>query len=194
MGLVVSNILDMLDASGEEAVGLYLSTFSCPLNREIELYIQNRAIDFARRKLSITYVVSDDADGEILGYFALTHKAIEIAGRGLSNTTKKKLERYSRFDKTAETYTASAFLLAQVGKNYGIDAKRRIRGKELMEYANDILVDIQRRIGGGIVYLDCEDNPKLTAFYENEVKFKPFGERYSEEEGIRYLQYMRLLG
>lgn len=194
MGLVVNNILDMLDASGEEAVGLYLSTFSCPLNREIEFYIQNRAIDFARRKLSITYVISDEADGEILGYFALAHKAIEIAGKYLSNTTRKKLERYSSFDKTTETYTASAFLLAQIGKNYSTNASRRIRGKELMGYANDILADIQRRIGGGIVYLDCEDNPKLTAFYEKEVKFKHFGERHSGEEGIRYLQYMRFLG
>ena len=63
----------------------------------------------------------------------------------------------------------------------------------MMEYAIDILMDIQHRIGGGLVYLDAEDRTKLRAFYEEEAKFKYFGERVSETDGIRYLQYMRLL-
>ena len=92
-----------------------------------------------------------------------------------------------------DTYTISAFLLAQFGKNYSVDDGKRIRGSELMDCAMDVLIDIQHRIGGSVVYLDAEDRPKLISFYEKKVEFKRFGERYSDGDGVRYLQYMRLL-
>lgn len=56
---------------------------------------------------------------------------------------------------------ASAFLIAQFEKNYGVDNGKRISGGQLMEIANDILVNIQRQISAGIIYLDCEDSEKL---------------------------------
>ena len=59
-----------------------------------------------------------------------------------------------------------------------------------MDVANDILVNIQRQIGGGIIYLDCEDIEKLKNFYVSE-NFQMFGERFSEEDNQKYLQYMR---
>jgi hypothetical protein len=106
---------------------------------------------------------------------------------------KKKLSRHARYDQDTGTFTASAFLLAQFGKNYAIDQGKRISGREMMEYAIDILMDIQHRIGGGVIYLDAEDRVKLRDFYENEANFKLFGERLSETDGMKYLQYMRLL-
>ena len=163
------------------------------MNPEIEDFIHGKAIDFAKRKLSITYLLTDVDDGQLLGYFTLTHKAIDIVGSLLSNSAKKKLSRHARYDQDTDTYTASAFLLAQFGKNYAIDHGNRITGREMMEYAIDILTDIQHRIGGGVVYLYAEDRAKLKEFYETEANFKLFGERLSETDGIKYLQYMRLL-
>lgn len=190
MTIDIANILDMMDLGGEEQIKPYLQTFSCPMNHEIENFIWHKAIDFARRKLSITYLVNDLDDGQILGYFALTHKAIVISNARLSNTSRKKLERFARLDKVTGDYMASAFLIAQFGKNYGVDDGKRLTGSRLMGLANDILVDIQRRIGGGVIYLDCEDKDKLKQFYFN-VNFRPFGERFSEEDEQKYLQYMR---
>lgn len=89
------------------------------------------------------------------------------------------------------SYSASAFLLAQIGKNYGIDHGRRITGDTLIGYANNIMEDIQRRIGGSIIYLDCEDNQHLKNFYIDKNHYKIFGERYSNSDGIRYLQMIR---
>lgn len=87
---------------------------------------------------------------------------------------------------------ASAFLLAQFGKNYGVENGERINGSEMMKYVNLVLRDIQRRIGGGIVYLDCEDTPKLKNFYAGE-NFKEFADRFSSEDERRYIQFMRFL-
>ena len=186
MNLQTINILDELKDDDEIKLMEDLSLFSCPINPAIENFIKNRAIDFARRKLSITYLVIDSKDGQILGYFALTHKAVLIPNVGLSNTSRRKLERFARLDRATGDYMASAFLIAQFGKNYGVDNGMRITGKQLMDVANDILVNIQRQIGGGIIYLDCEDNEKLQQFYINE-NFHKFGERFSDEEEQKYL-------
>ena len=45
-----------------------------------------------------------------------------------------------------------------------------------MDDAFEILGRVQRDIGGGIVYLECEDRPKLLGFYQNDKnRFKIFG-------------------
>ena len=162
---------------------------------EIDNFIKKNAIDFAKRRVSITYLISDAADGALLGYFTLTHKSIIIVDvAGLSNTSKKKLAKYARLerDREIENYAVSAFLLAQFGKNYGLDKARRISGSEMMQIVMSVLLDIQRRIGGGIVYLDCEDTPKLKDFYLSE-NFKEFSDRFSAEEGQKYIQFLRFL-
>ena len=189
--LQIMNILDVLEYDGEKTLIKRLSTFSCPVNPEIENFIKLNALNFARRKLSISYLVFDEKDGQILGYFTLAHKAIEIRNENMSNTTLRKLSSHARLDTDANSFTASAFLLAQIGKNYGVDHGRRITGHELIGYANDIMADIQHRIGGGIIYLDCEDKQKLKNFYINANHYKIFGERYSNSDGIRYLQMIR---
>ncbi|MBQ7219604.1 MAG: hypothetical protein IJS28_01345 [Synergistaceae bacterium] len=137
-------------------------------------------------------MVSDPTDGALLGCLALTHKAVLLPSEGFSNTFRKKLERFARPDPASGEYMASAFLVAQLGKNYGLDNGTRITGHELMSIVNDILVSIQHQIGGGIVYLDCEDIDTLKRFYDTE-SFQKFGERFSPEEDQQYIQYMRVL-
>ncbi len=86
----------------------------------------------------------------------------------------------------------SAFLLARLEKNYAVEINEYISGKQMMRLVNDILLDIQRRIGGGVSYLDCEDNPKLKNFYAGE-NFKEFADRFSSEDERKYIQFMRFL-
>lgn len=192
MKIKVTNILDSLDTIGEEALKLELLKFVSAKNPEIETFLREKAIDFAKQKLSITYILSDLEDGAILGYFTLTHKSVMINSEILSKTAKKRLMKYARLDRETGNYMASAFLLAQFGKNYGVENGERINGSEMMKYVNLVLRDIQRRIGGGIVYLDCEDTPKLKNFYAGE-NFKEFADRFSSEDERRYIQFMRFL-
>ncbi|MCI9020490.1 MAG: GNAT family acetyltransferase [Eubacterium sp.] len=187
----ILNILDVLEYDGEKKLNDRLSAFSCPANMEIDHFLKVNALNFAKRKLSITYLIFDENDGQILGYFTLAHKAIEIKNDNLSNTTRRKISSYARLDSDTNSFTVSAFLLAQIGKNYGVDNGTRIIGNELIGYANDIMADIQHRIGGGIIYLDCEDRPHLKNFYVQKNHYKVFGERFSHSDGIRYLQMVR---
>ena len=192
MEIRVINILDGVEELGEEAMKSDLSYFESEKNPEIEEFIREKAIEFAKRKLSITYLITDVADGAILGYFTLTHKSVILSGEGLSRTFQKKLAFFARRDRDTGNYVVSAFLLAQLGKNYAVKPDRRISGKRMLEIVNTILLDVQRRIGGGVLYLDCEDNPKLKSFYSGE-NFKEFADRFSSEDERKYIQFMRFL-
>ena len=90
------NILDMIGAIGEAKLKQCLSDFSCPINPEIEYFLTNNAIEFAKKKLSITYFVVNGL-GKIVAIFTLAHKPIEIGTVGLSNSKRKKISRYILF-------------------------------------------------------------------------------------------------
>ena len=48
------NILDMMKMYGEDSCKAVLSTFMCPLNLDVEDFIQNKAVEFARQRIAIT--------------------------------------------------------------------------------------------------------------------------------------------
>ena len=200
MNYTVWNILDLMKYTEEAKVIDLLSGFSCKqivdgnpvsLNDDIEKFIKSSALQLAKQKTSVSYIISDNDDAALLGYFTIAHKPIEIPASGLSKTTVRIMNRYAIPDEEKNSYTISAFLIAQFGKNYAVDNGTRISGKEMMSIVNKELIDLQHRIGGGIVYLDCEANAKLINFYENEG-FRLFGERISRHDGKRYLQYMKI--
>lgn len=87
------NILDMVDAIGEDAVKNILSDFSCHKNFEIENYVKKNALEFAKRKMSITYLVVDE-EGNLVAFFALTHKAVQLTNEGLSGSMRKKIRYF----------------------------------------------------------------------------------------------------
>lgn len=188
----IYNIYELIDTVGEEPLQSILSQFSCPMNAEIENFVKHRAIDFAKRKAAVTYLITND-DGNVAAMFALTHKAVSISGESLSKSTLKRLSRYAQHDPATNTYTTSAFLIAQFGKNYA-NGELNISGDYMMGCALKTISSAQRLIGGGVVYLECEESiPRLREFYSNEHnQFVEFGRRQADD-GIVYLQMMRII-
>ncbi len=185
------NLLKFIDSEGEDAARAVLSAFICGKNKEVESFVRYQAIDFAKRKISMTYLIFDE-EGNLLAIFILTHKAIDISGDTLSNTARKRLKRFSTIDESTNSYTTSAFLIAQLGKNYANGLDQRIRGDEIMDCVFTILEEVQSMIGGGIVYLECEDKPQLLSFYRNgKYRFFDFPTRYSADESTKYIQLLR---
>ena len=186
----VVNILDLINTVGESEVSKALLSFECDKNKEIEKYLHNNAIDFSKRKISVTHLVLDN-NANIVGYFALTHKPMRIPTNLLSNTAKKKIERWTKLDDATNSYDASAFLIAQFGKNSALNTN--ISGNTMMDMAISILHAVQKQVGGGIVFLECECNDKLLDFYQNENnKFIVYGERFSETDNVTYKQLLKL--
>lgn len=185
------NILDMIDSIGEDKVNRILSDFSCPKNDEIEAFVKKNALDFAKKKMSVTHLVVNE-QGELAAIYTLAHKAVEISDAGLSSSIRRKLRRYAQLDEKSKSYTVSAFLIAQFGKNYSLE-RIDLNGVRLMEKAFETLSKVQREVGGGVAYLECENKPKLLSFYENDYnRFRVFGERYSGTDSVQYIQLLRL--
>ena len=81
----VVQILDLENIIGEDALNEILSDFSCPMNDEIENFLKCNAVDFARKKMSVTHLVFDE-DGQFVAFFTLTHKPESVMASGLSKT------------------------------------------------------------------------------------------------------------
>lgn len=192
MNAKIINILDLIETIGEEEVQSILSDFSCPLNAEIEKFVWENSIDFAKRKMSITFLVFAE-DGLLVGIFALTHKAIELDARQMSGTIRKKMNRFAYLDDNTGCYMVSAFLIGQFGKNFHESIENGIEGNELMKSVMTKLLSVQHEVGGGVIYLDCEEKEQLLSFYGNEVnRFRRCGEHVSKTDGMRYVRMMRL--
>ena len=190
-GYKTINILDMIDAVGEDEVNNILSDFSCPKNDEIENFVKKNAVDFAKRKMSVTHLVLND-DCALIAIFTLIHKALELGDENLSTATRKKIMRYAHLNQATNSYMVSAFLIAQFGNNYADSKNLQVDGDSLMECSINVLKAVQREVGGGIVYLECEDKPQLLSFYQNAKNtFRVFGERYSDEDNTKYIQLLR---
>ena len=103
---------------------------------------------------------------ELVGYFTIALKPLTVRGETVSNTVKKKLMRVSELDEQSQTYTMSAYLIAQFGKNFKNGAEKKITGAELLELAWDIVEKMQYMGGGMVTFLEAESSERLLSFYQ----------------------------
>ena len=179
------NLSDMIDQLGENATKTILSSFSCPLNKDIENFIKDKAIEFSKRTTAKTHLVFWQTDDkkyrEFVGYYTITSKVITVDRNILSSTEAKKLKNQGVYDESKQEYTVSAPLIAQLGKNFSNGNDTLISGADLLQLAVNKIQKIQKEIGGRFMYLECEDNEKLLAFY-NKHNLKIFGKRILDRD------------
>lgn len=180
-GYIGINLKDILrdEQLGENAAKSILSSFSCPLNPDVEHFLKHTAIEFAKQSIASTYLImaSHKEEYVLVGYFSLANKIFCIDKDGLPNQRwKKRLSKFSQFDKNIQRYTISAPLIGQLGKNYTHSYNKLITGDELLKLALDKVKAMQEIVGGKIVYLECEEKEALLEFYSRNG-FVNFGSR-----------------
>ena len=177
---IVLNIREYLENGdkelGEEKLMKLLSEFSCPLNSDVERFLKQQSIEFAKKHQAVTYLVLSLEDAELLGYFSITIKPLVVKAEPFSNTARRKLARFSEIDRNEQTYNIAAYLIAQLGKNFNERAMGRITGQELLEAAIRQTQVMQYQAGGMVTFVEADDNEKLLSFYEN-YGFKRFDTR-----------------
>lgn len=180
---------------GEEDLIQILSEFSCEKNPDVERFLKKSSIEFTKKNQSVTYLVFSVEDGELLGYFTIALKPLTVRGETISNTVKKKLLRISELDEETQTYTMSAYLIAQLGKNFANGADKRITGEELLEAAWNKIEEMQYHAGGVVTFLEANNEERLLSFY-NDNRFQKFDTRQTvsnEAEPHELVQLLRLL-
>lgn len=168
----------MLSELEESDVKSMLSSFSSPKNKDVEDFLKNNAVQFARQNLAPTNLVYANCDKGcfLCGYFTLTIKTIEVYKHMVGSKTFDKLKKFGTYDKVLKRCTIPAPLIAQLGKNYADGCNKLIDGAELLQIACDEVKKAQLIVGGKVVYLECEDVGKLTDFYHRNG-FKEFARR-----------------
>lgn len=169
----------LLNKYGEDEVKHLLSDFYCPLNLDVEEFIQDKAIVFDKQGISKTHLVFAQYKKEFLlsGYFTLAPKVF-LMGKDakISKTTRKRIKKFGTYISDIKKYCVSAPLIGQLGKNYKYKDKGLITGKILLDMACKEVAAAQASLGGNLVYLECEDTPRLVEFYQLNG-FYNFGKR-----------------
>ena len=182
---LVFNIRDSFSTDvvlGEDVVQSILSDFSCTRNLDVEKFLKEQAINFTRKNQSVTYLILSKQDLGIMGYFTLAIKPLSINLDDFSKTMQKKIARVSRIDKKTGEYMLSAYLIAQLGKNFNHPDVAKLSGKVLLRLALEKIKEIQYLAGGMVYCLEAENNPKLLHFYETNG-FKQFDTKHIEDAG-----------
>ena len=183
------------EEAGEPALVELLSGFSSPKNKDVERFLKKSAIEFTKKNQSVTYLVVSAEDVRLLGYFTLALKPLTVRGETVSNTMKRKLLRISELDEKSDTYTMSAYLIAQLGKNFSESGGTEITGAELLKLAWDKIKEIQYLGGGVVTFLEAENEEKLLSFYRDN-RFSQFDIRQTTsdtDESHELVQLLRLL-
>lgn len=183
IGYASASLSDMIKELGESEVKKLLSSFSCPINPDVEMFLKEKAIVFSEQGLSKTHLIFTSYKNEpvLVGYFTLAPKYIVIKKGSLSKTLQKRINKFTTYDVGSKQYITSASLIAQLGKNFTNGYNKLISGNELLKIATDKVKKIQDEIGGKLTYLECVDNLKLIDFYQSNG-FVMFGKRTLERD------------
>ena len=177
---------------GEENLYDLLSDFSCPKNPDVEHFLLHNAIEFTKKDQSITYLVFNSEDASLVGYYSIAIKPLSIQAENISKRTAHKLSCVSILDKSIQSYTTAAYLIAQLGKNYALPKEKQISGNILLGFALESISELKYSVGGVMEFLECEDNEFLLNFYIQN-HFKPFNTRVTNAYNNRPHRLHQLL-
>lgn len=183
MSYKVINLKDIYNTIGEDRTKEILKNYKCDLNKDVEYFLKEKAIEFSKQDISRTFIVMSSYKNQevIVGYFAIANKTTIIKKVILSNNKKKKIAKYAKYEAENKGYNIALPLIGQLGKNYNNDYNKLITGDVLLKLACDKVKEIQNLIGGRYVFLECEDKPYLKEFYESNG-FEYFGKRSLEKD------------
>lgn len=146
-----------------------LMNFKCDKDKDVQDFLNNKAIDFEKRGLTTTYLLLNQdcfKDGvlKIEGYFSLTHKAV-LFDKNVSGSLKNKLT--GRKQSTIHSFV----LIGQLGK-YIEQTDNNIVASELT--SQDILNDALNIISKSSDYIvcrniiiECKPIDKIYQIYQN---------------------------
>ena len=194
------SLIDLLDEKGEDFVEKILSSFSCPINQDIEDFLIKKSIIFEKQSISRTYLIftSHKDENVLVGQYTITAKPLRVSAKNLTYKLRRVINRFGVYSTEEKGYELSAYLIAQLSKNFSKNYDKLISGDDLLNMACEKVKEAQRLAGGKIVYLECEEKPRLLEFYQRNG-FKEFQKREIERNERRlfkenyFIQMLKIL-
>lgn len=188
-GYILVNLRELIEQLGEDKTKIILPNFICPQNKDVDDFLKFKSMEFSKQGIAITYLVFAPHKGEnaLVGYFTLATKVMMVYRTSLSKTLRKRITKFALYDEDFKRYVFPAPLIGQLSKNFLNGYDKLITGDELLKLACDKVKAIQGEIGGRVVYLECEDNPKLIDFYSSNG-FVQFGKRKLDRDEVGLME------
>ena len=168
-----------------------MESFSCEKDKEIELFLKERAVEFEKLAKSRTYLICDQEQLEnvgnqnesiiIYGYISLALKVLTIP-ENISNRVRKELDGFSAKIHGEQICDFPCYLIGQLSKNSNVSEKS-LSGAELIEFACDVIAASVEAVGGRFMMIECRDEEKLIYFYKNNM-FKEIARIPDEEQSM----------
>lgn len=178
MSYNIISLEDICNSIDKDKVKKIVSDFECDLNKDVETFFKDKAIEFCRQGIAKTFIITSSFQNRqvIAGYFSIATKTVEVKKSLLNNKTRKRLSRFAVNDSSNSIFEVPLPLIGQLGKNYKNGYNKLISGDVLLKIACNKVKEAQKIVGGRFAYLECEDKPKLKEFYESNG-FVCFGKR-----------------
>lgn len=136
-GYKIIPLNELMAQLDKERVTAILSSFSSPLNRDVELFIKQKAVTFDTQSISRTHLVftSYKEQTVLAGYFTLAYKDFTIPAKNVGRSLRDRIKKFGSYDFETKAYKISAPLIAQLGKNFTDGYNKLISGDELLTMA-----------------------------------------------------------
>ena len=161
------SISDLLKYNTEEYLqDKVLSKFKSRGNTDIEIFLHNKATFFEKSSISTTHLIFNN-DNLLLGYFTVSNKSLILSKERvdkLSNSRRKKLMQSGQILENGHL-AVNSYLIGQLGKNYNLTKEEQIKGKDLLSFGFNLLLEVKKIMTARYVWLECENFEKLINFY-----------------------------
>lgn len=173
---------DLIDKFGKETANELLSKFSCPLNKDVENFMRQKAVPYERAGMARTYLIvaqESKATYGVCAMYSITTKSITISNK--MNSKARKLAFGTTY---AVGNPVNAILIGQLSKNYQDGNNKYISGELIMSLIIEHVKKMDVLVPSVSVYIECEDKECLRKYYER------YGFQYFSTNGDGLLQYI----
>ena len=160
-------IISFLNINKNDILQKHINSFYCPLNNDSEKFLKQYALSASKHSSAITHLIFENSRQELLGYFTLALKILALNKGSLTKSKLKKLSNILSVEGKPDTEYVAAYLIAQLAKNFNKDNLNQISGFDKLLTAESYILNIQKQIGGRIIFIESVDNKKVVNFYED---------------------------
>ncbi|WP_146998696.1 GNAT family N-acetyltransferase [Leptotrichia trevisanii] len=153
-----------------EKIEKFLKTFKSNFatTNEVEYFLHNNAIEFEKKTLLTTHLLINE-NNELVGYFSIANKKLNIPKEVVKTFSKTKLKKIGQSSniKKDGSYEINSYLIGQLGINFSQEIKgEKITGKDLLNEIWILLLEAKKLVNVKYIWLECENNSKLINFYK----------------------------
>lgn len=174
MSITLTSLIEKI-GEDNDLLRQIVSSFCCEQDEDIENFLHNRAVEFEKLSKARTYLLCDEDQMisedfyleqlKIYGYIAIAQKILTVPD-DWSNRKRKELDGLNGKIHGEPIMDFSCYLIGQLSRNSNVP-KESISGKELLQYAYDVIATAVDAVGGRYMMIECQNESGLIEFYES---------------------------